>query len=399
MNGLINNASPRVLSRYLLSFIAFLFCTSPVNAQDFHWAGVGFMGNYAKRNVLYPYSSRVFDDRSCNNTSCFEVFSRNVFKNQTIAGRQVKFTQAEPGTNAIGIALAITYERLVVDKTVSSAYTDKDTLNSIAIFGNLLFMDLDSNKLVGAVPTYIRYDTASNGKISDKEMYGIIKEMLISNELKINFASDALNRAKKYSLQSDKVRRAQIVEFSSSTKVNDVLGYSEEDMNYLTMQLAQVFEGTLMTETGLQMLPSNVGHIVGGKLKTRLSSGSRVIELPEPDVAIKLNLAKLGKFQKAKSDGSGSTVCHATRLNLAVEDSFGDSILDLPLKNMPCRFYRKGTQINDQTQYEKTLLSLLSNIAKALNMPDDSDDFYKNSSKNQSHTKEAFSMLHEQLLN
>ncbi|GAW87138.1 conserved hypothetical protein [Bathymodiolus platifrons methanotrophic gill symbiont] len=393
MSYFINSTHPRGLSFYIISFLSLLAFSVSVSAQDFHWAGVGFMGDYAKRDTLYPYSSRVFDDHSCDNTSCFEVFSRTVFKGQKIAGGKVKFTQAEPGTNAIGVALAITYERLIVDETVNSHYTNKNTLNSIAIFGSLLFMDLDSNKLVGAVPTYIRYDTASNGKISDKEMYGIVKAMLVSNELKINFASDALSRAKKYSLPSDKVRRAQIVEVSSSTKVNDVIGYSKDAMNYFTMQLAQVFEGVLMTETGIQMLPSSVGHIVGGKLKTRLSSGNRVIELPEPDVAIKLNLAKLGKLQKEKANGSGNTVCHAARLNFSVEDSFGDSILDLPLKSMPCRFYRKGTQINDQTQYEKTLLALLSNIAKALNMPDDSDDFYKKSSKNQNQTKEAFSMF------
>ncbi|TXL14755.1 hypothetical protein BMR06_16305, partial [Methylococcaceae bacterium HT5] len=294
MSYFINSTHPRGLSFYIISFLSLLAFSVSVSAQDFHWAGVGFMGDYAKRDTLYPYSSRVFDDHSCDNTSCFEVFSRTVFKGQKIAGGKVKFTQAEPGTNAIGVALAITYERLIVDETVNSHYTNKNTLNSIAIFGSLLFMDLDSNKLVGAVPTYIRYDTASNGKISDKEMYGIVKAMLVSNELKINFASDALSRAKKYSLPSDKVRRAQIVEVSSSTKVNDVIGYSKDAMNYFTMQLAQVFEGVLMTETGIQMLPSSVGHIVGGKLKTRLSSGNRVIELPEPDVAIKLNLAKLG---------------------------------------------------------------------------------------------------------
>jgi hypothetical protein len=385
--------------KYYLNFFIFLalyVCSLTVSAQDYHWAGVGFMGDYSKRSILYPYSSEVFDDLSCSNVSCFEVFSRKVFKNQSIAGGKIKFTQAEPGTNAIGVALAISYERLIVDKTPSSQYTNKNTLNTIAIFGNILFMDLDTNKLVGAVPTYIRYTVAESNQISDQTMQSIVKEMLTSNSLKLNFASDALRRAKKYSLPSDKILRAQVTEFRSSKDARKALGNNPQEMEFLTMQMAQIFEGALMNETGLQMLPSSIGHIVGGKLKTRLSSGDRTINLPDPDYSVRVDLSKLGKFQKRKKNGTGDTICHAVRINFSVEDSFRDNVFKTSLKNMRCLFYRKGTQTDDQASYEKSLLALLSNTAKALDKPNNSDDFYKKSAPK---AKRAFAALHKMLFN
>ena len=369
-------------------------------SQNFHWAGVGFLGDYGKKEQLYPNSSMVFDDKSCNGISCFEVFSRNIFKDQKIMGGKVVLTQAEPGSNAIGIALGVSYERLIVDRTPDTKYSDKNVLNNVVIFGNLLFMDLDTNKLVGSVPTYISYHDAKSVKMSDKELQDTVKKLLITNDLKLNFVEDALARAKNYQLPSSKILRAQVTNINLQDKAKKTLKLTNDSIDFFSMQMAQIFEGVLMSSSGIQMLPSKVGHVVGGKLKTRLASGDRTIELPSPDISIQMSLDKLGKFKKPKKDGTGDTVCYATRMNFKAQDSFEDSIFSANLKNIPCMFVRKGTVINDDSSYEKTIFSLLSKTGKAVANPKEHGDFYnKSAPKKIKETKKAFLALNKILLN
>lgn len=360
-------------------FLGLLILTASCFSQDFHWAGVGFIGDYSKRNELYKFSSKVFDEKNCDKQSCFEVYSRNLFKNKSIASGTVRLTQAVAGTNAIGIALGIGYERLIVDKTPSSTYTDKNILNTIVIFGNLLFMDLDTNKLLGAVPTFISYHTASKEILSDTELHDTIRKMLIGEKLDINFAKDSLVRASTYRLPSEKILRAQVTNVSVNSNAIKKMNITGRQADLLSMQMAQVFEGILMNESGIQMLPSSVGHLVGGKLKTRLSSGDRTIILPDTDVSIQITLDKVGAFSKPKDDGTGETVCHANRMTFQANDSFGDNIFTTSLKNTPCIFVRKGTTIDNIASYEKSIFSLLSKTAKALAKPSESDDFYESS--------------------
>lgn len=386
------------MKKLFFAILLVLFGTYSL-AQEYHWAGVGFLGDYGKRELLYPVAAKVFDDKSCDGTSCFEVHSRNVFANKNIANGTVKLTQAEAGTSAIGVALGISYERLIVDKTPDSEHTDKNILNNIVIFGNLIFMDLDKNTLLGAVPTYISYHEAANHSMTAEEREDITRKLLIGNELGINLAEDALTKAQSYILSSSQIMRAQISNVHMDTEAKKILNLTDQEEQFLTLQIAQISEGVLMNKSSIQMLPSKVGHVIGGKLKTRLSSGDRTIELPEPDIAIKLELNKLARFEKTDTSGSGSTVCFASKINFSATDSFGDKIFDASVRNVPCSYIRKGTVIEHTSSYEKSIISLLSNSAKAIVNPEDSDDFFKNAApKNVDETKKAFLNFNTKLI-
>lgn len=385
-----------------MSYIRALFLILPMisssmlAAQDFYWAGVGFLGDYSKRSVLYPYSANVFDRKDCQGTSCFEAYSRSVFKNKSIAGGRVVLGHAEPGNNAVGVALGIAYERIIIEKTPKNNATDKNIINTIAIFGNLMFMNLDSNKLIGSVPTYLTYTEASATDLANGDLQLIVQKLLTSNSLNISFAKNALKRAKKYTLPGNRVIRSQITSVTISDLAANGLNYSPDEITNLNLAMAHIFEASLMKEAKLQMLPSRVGHIVGGKLKTRLSSGDRTILLPDADIKFRVELAKVGRFSSMKDGGRAQTVCHGSRIKFVVDDSFDDRVFARSLRSLPCRIYRIGSEINDSIVYEKSIFGLLSNTAKAINKPNDSRKFYKKASPDDKRgTEKSFRKLHK----
>ena len=395
------------LKRTRLKYLAWLYflitLAIPVSAysRDFHWAGVGFLGDYSQRDSLYPISSRINEQELCEGVSCFEVYARNVFANKSLAGGTITLTQAEPGSNSIGVALGISYERVIVDKTGPAKKNGLDTITNFAIFGSLLFMDLDTNKLLGSVPSLIRYADASSGDLSDEKIYEYFKKLLTSNELKLSFAMDAFDRAAKYRLPESKVIRAQVTKSLTDEKPLGLLKMDASKVEDWNLQMAQIFEMAVMSEMPVQMLPSAVGHVVGGKLKTRLSSGDREISLPEPDVGIQLRLRKLVEIKKPNSAGTGKTRCFASVVDISSSDAFGDSLFSHTLQNISkCKFYANEDRISVPISFEKSVFGLISKTAKAIANPDGSSKFFKKSSpKKSSQVKSDFEKLNKLVTN
>lgn len=156
-------------------------------ATDVYWAGVGFLGEYSKRHELYPHASKVYEDALCNRNSCFEEYAREVFVGQALSGMNVKLTDDGKRTNAIGLGLGISFERVIVDETPSISVTDSNIITTIAIFGSLIFMDLDTNVLIGEVPVYVTYSTASTSNLPENAVYELTRKLLTSNELGVSF--------------------------------------------------------------------------------------------------------------------------------------------------------------------------------------------------------------------
>jgi len=358
--------------KLLLFLSIFIFFNNTYSQTEVFWAGIGFLGKYSESEKLYPLSSKI-NDKMCGKKKCLEAFSREVFNKKDFENFKINFKDlAEVGKDKIGIALGIAYERI---STEIVNHDDGDEfLTNFTIFGNIIFLNLDDNNFVGSVPVFIRYSYASPNELKDNEKFDLFEKLLLTNELEFNFTQEAAHKLKNYKLPEKDIRFSQIIDFSIDNQAKTDLELNIDSQLWLS-QLAQIYEAYLVENTGIFLLPNAIGHVVGNKLKTKLSSGSREIIIPDTNTKIKASIQKAKVFEK--EDKFNFTKCHAIRMNFVVLDAFDAKTLDSSLINAPCNLIRKENLINNFVTFEKSIIGLLYKVTEALESPKGSKDFFK----------------------
>lgn len=355
-----------------LLFIVLMQLAGPVSSSELHWAGVGFFGNYADRNALYPNTSEVFDRKACDGASCFEGFARETFLGQKIDGMTVVPDLANAGSNALALALGISYESFSQEEITVKG--KKSFLGNFAVFGRLVIFNLDSNQLIASVPALVRLADASDKPFTDQEVASRFERLIINSGSDISFVTDALTRLSAFKIPATaSTRYVQITVVEADPQAMVTMGQSKPE--FWLPKLAEIFEMSLMRNTQLNLVPASVGHVVGGKMKTKLASGDRTIELPSPNLKLGLIVEKAARFEKV--EGAGKTVCHATRVKFTLKDSFDDEVFGESLRSVPCSVMPIETHIDDEITFDKSVFSLVSSTAEALHKPKNNEKFFK----------------------
>jgi len=355
-----------------LLFIALMQLAAVVNAAELHWAGVGFFGNYADRNALYPNTSAVFDSKACKGISCFEDFARETFLGQKIDGMTVVPDLANAGSNALALALGISYESFSQEEIMVKG--EKSFLGNFAVFGRLVIFNLDTNQLVASVPALVRLADASDKPFTPQEIASRFERLVTNSGSDVSFVTDALTRLSTFEIPPvTSPKYVQITVVEADPQAMETMGQSRPEL--WLPKLAEIFEMSLMRDTKLNLVPASVGHVVGGKMKTKLASGDRTIELPSPNLKLGLFVEKAARFEKVK--GAGKTVCHATKVKFTLKDSFDDEVLAESLRSVPCSVMPIETRIDDEITFDKSVFSLVSKAADALHKPKSSQKFFK----------------------
>ena len=356
----------------------------PASSAELHWAGVGFFGNYADRNALYPNTSAVFDNKACNSTSCFEDFARGTFLGQKIDGMTVVPDLANPGSNSLALALGISYESFSQEEIVIKG--KKTFLGNFSVFGRLVIFNLDTNQLVASIPALVRLADASDKPFTTQEVASRFERLITNSGSDISFVTDALTRLSTFKIPATtSPTYVQITVIDADSQAMMTMGQNKPEL--WLPKLAEIFEMALMRNTQLNLVPASVGHVVGGKMKTKLASGDRTIELPSPNLKLGLILEKAARFEKVK--GAGKTVCHATRVKFTLRDSFDDEVLGESLRSVPCSVVSIETRIDDTITFDKSVFSLVSSTAEALHKPKSSEKFFKSAAPKRAQTVAA----------
>ena len=242
----------------------------PASSAELHWAGVGFFGNYADRNALYPNTSAVFDNKACKSTSCFEDFARGTFLGQKIDGMTVVPDLATAGSNALALALGISYESFSQEEIVIKG--KKTFLGNFSVFGRLVIFNLDTNQLVASIPALVRLADASDKPFTTQEVASRFERLITNSGSDISFVTDALARLSTFKISATaSPTYVQITVIDADSQAMMTMGQNKPEL--WLPKLAEIFEMALMRNTQLNLVPASVGHVVGGKMKTKLASG------------------------------------------------------------------------------------------------------------------------------
>jgi len=353
---------------FLPAFILFLCLINIESASadkfNVYWGGVGFTGTWIDRDQLYPFSSRLL----CNpQNDCkawggdIDEMARDRLASKNFDNIRVDLNMIEDEVEGIIMAVGITSEILGVTKDIVNK---RETFQHVfRIFGSLMFYEFDSGKLIKSVPIIVKYTTHLNAPANDNKKFDIIKNILGSNSLGINFFDIMYQQTKSINLEMLPSKYTQITEITLSKNVSNVMTTRLSLDNFKT-QVAQMMEAQFVARSDAPLIPSSIGgDVIKQNLKATFSDEERELKLPIPSFKIGLDVRKFKKFEKIK--GPQKTVCHAVAVTLRLADEM-DELTNVKFSRVKdsCGI-ASVKQVFDPTFYfPETLFTLIQNITK-----------------------------------
>jgi hypothetical protein len=350
-----------------------LIHTESASADKFnvYWGGVGFTGTWVDRDQLYPFSSRLL----CNPQNDCKAWGGNIdemardrLASKNFDNIHIDLNMIEDEVEGIIMAVGITSEILGVTKDIVNK---RETFQHVfRIFGSLMFYEFYSGKMIKSVPIIIRYTTHLDAPANDNEKFDIIKNILGSDSLGINFFDIMYQQTKSVNLAILPSKYTQITEIILSKNVSDIMT-KRLKLNNFKMQVAQIMEAEFVARADGPLIPSAIGlipsatgrNVIEGKIKATFSDAERELTLPEATFNIGLDVRLFKKFEKIK--GPQKTVCHAVAVTLRLADEM-DEFTNVKFSRVKdsCGI-ASVDQVFDPTFYfPETLFTLIQNITK-----------------------------------
>ncbi|PNU18539.1 hypothetical protein C2E25_17170 [Geothermobacter hydrogeniphilus] len=328
------------------------------NVDEVIWSGVGFSGNWADRNRLYPVTSSFFE----LDNKPLEVWARKLLLDGKSYPFAVKFGTVDiSGLDPIALAITITGENVFHEAIIVSNKIKH--LENYSISGAAIFFNLKTKKLVASVPLITRFSKVYETKPDENETKKIFKSVLSDDTLGVNFFSEMSKRLEHVKLNSLPSKYVQIGQFTIDDTVHESVARSPKK-DLIASYLSTFFENRLMSESGLALIPNKVGYAIGNKVATRLPSGDMTIVLPEPGYTINFRVHKL-LYQK-KPNKATDCLCYGGVLSMTViSHLFGEEeFAKFGLKDVNCCNVDKGVGLDDVTEFQKLLMGILDGLAK-----------------------------------
>lgn len=345
-----------------------LFSSQSSASVKLYYAGIAYMGNYSAKDTLYKYSSRLIEDderlmqqalnerlNSVDNSS-FEII---------IGGQPVNYTQ----NDALTMAFAIEYENVSIEKIGEVYKTDID------LRANILIFDYKEMRVVSSYPIAVQLRDASKDKPSDSYLKGVVRELYISNEFKINIFDEFVKRLSSLDLKTSypekiKVSKVKIAEDAKSSipGINDK--YAEEGYEAF---LAQMFSTYLSKNQNVSVLPYTKGHAIGNKMALQIANGDAFsLEIPKETYSIEIDLRKLKKAKIAENEYKsvwGYAGYFGVRL---LEQGEGEVLMDAKFRGLVKKSLLSTTShtVDDWSIYKESMYRLFDDLTSNISEQD-----------------------------
>lgn len=382
-----------IIKIFLLSFILNLNVISfHANADEpkVYWAGVGFMGKWKDRDILYKHSSSMLCSAKseCINGNINKMaFSR--LANKDYDNFLLEKTGTELGSvEGIVMALGILREELGI--TEDKVLGDKQFQHVYRLYGSIIFFEYGEGRVILSIPVVVQYTDYLDHIASDEEQLKIIKNLYSSDE-GLNFFDELYKLAKKAKPDAISLKYTQITKVNLGESVLEVLDTKVEKV--FGEQVAQILESQLVAKSNISLVPSAIGHnVVGSKITATFADASRELIIPEAQYKIEFDIRGFKKFESVK--GKQKTVCFAVGTTLKIKDPFDDEMLNIRFARTKraCTVAAIEKEYDPLFYFPQSLFSLINNISSQFSPNGPSKEYLIEAAPK---TKDAF----EQIIN
>lgn len=348
--------------------------------EQFLYSGFAFSGNYANRDSLYPFTSKI------DLAKLDQEFLQRLRKDPAIFNKLLlEQGKAGQGTQ-ISVAFALNSE--------TAEYQVIDGIGQliIRIYATVLAFDRESKSLVAAYPFGVGTTITVSGRPNSDLINEIIRKIYFTNDYGVNAFDQWITRFNQVTIKPKFSRYLQVKNIEFESEAQTVLASNKVPEGAFKNQIGNWLDAAISSENNVPILPSTVGEAVGGKMAYRFSNASSFdLKLPEPDYEITFTIRA---FRSRVTEEATATVgIYRALATIKVETNakdFNKVYLDERIYDTIYIRVPKGNSvsINVMPQYKKALLQLIGGLSKQFNTVD--SDWLENSAANGSKARANF---------
>jgi len=314
--------------------LVLLFCYSAMaSAASVSVAGFAFAGDFKSAAERFPYTYKIFKRQQAQGAKAGFSFLVNE-RMQPIKNKEFDFHPADKLVNLKNSDQALMTVLMLTGETVSTEYFGSYYKTFVNLRGDALIFDYKSQTIVRSYPVSVVLFDATPEQPSEERITGFVDD-LIRREDARGLVTQFARRLEAATLPKDGTKTVQV---RKSVVAPEALALMPEPLRKnpaaVEAMLSDSFASILSAKVGISMLPSAIGHAVGGVMSMRLENGDDFkLKLGEGDYLFELKLTNMVK-KKFSENNIGTSYVYGAYANVHFfEPALNTDYLNSDFKN------------------------------------------------------------------
>jgi hypothetical protein len=314
--------------------LVLLFCYSAMaSAASVSVAGFAFAGDFKSAAERFPYTYKIFKRQQAQGAKAGFSFLVNE-RMQPIRNKEFEFHPADKLVNLKNSDQALMTVLMLTGETVSTEYFGSYYKTFVNLRGDALIFDYKSQTIVRSYPVSVVLFDATPEQPSEERITGFVDD-LIRREDARGLVTQFARRLEAATLPKDGTKTVQV---RKSVVAPEALALMPEPLRKnpaaVEAMLSDSFASILSAKVGISMLPSAIGHAVGGVMSMRLENGDDFkLKLGEGDYLFELKLTNMVK-KKFSENNIGTSYVYGAYANVHFfEPALNTDYLNSDFKN------------------------------------------------------------------
>ena len=237
--------------------------------------------------------------------------------------------------------------------------------------GDALIFDYKSQTIVRSCPVSVVLFDAAASRPNEERISGFVSDLIRRNDGR-GLVTQFVRCLERATMPKDGTQTVQVRSGEVSPEALAMMPESlKKNPGAVNAMLADGLASILSSRLGISMLPSSIGHAVGGVMSMRLENGDDYkLKLGEGDFVFDVKLNKLVKIKTAENNVSVSYVYGAYSSLRLYEPALNTTFLETDLKNGETALVPAGQVSGDDfSAYQDAIRGTYLKLADALLQP------------------------------
>lgn len=316
-----------------LGLALLFFYSAMASAASVSIAGFAFAGDFKSAAERFPYTFKIFKRQQAQGAKAGFSFLVNE-RSQQIKNNEFEFVPAGKLVNLKNSDQALMAVLMLTGETVSVEYFGSYYKSFVNLRGDALIFDYKNQTIVRSYPVSVVLFDATPEQPSEERISGFVEDLMRREDGR-GLVTQFTRRLETATLPKDGTKTIQV---RQSTVTPEALALMPEalrnDKPAVEAMLSDSFASILSAKLGVSMLPSAIGHAVGGVMSMRLENGDDYkLKLGEGDYLFDLKLNKMIK-KKMSENNIGTAYVYGAYGNVHFfEPALGTDYLNSDFKN------------------------------------------------------------------
>jgi hypothetical protein len=356
-----------------LRIFLIIFCSfSVANAGEVLFAGVGFTGDRAHREQLYPHADRFSKEVNADGFSVLDLALREAMIDFQSDDLKLRYEQDRSVSSGSGLTLAFG----LGGESVEFVEFKSEVIVIYRVMARIVVFDWaeDQKKMIASFPLQIVFQDTSATRPTLEQQGEVFRRLYTDTHWDANVFQSLKSKLQKTIIRSRYGAYIGVANVGVNAEALASLQRANVDIDAYKTSVAQTLESVLSYELGVGLVPYTRGEAIGKNMALRFSD-ARVfnLKLPERDYNVDFNVSNFRHVEKSTTNVKQIYVAAYAHVKVSVNDGadgkyyFNEDIKHINQMAFPVK---ENVNVDYWSAYQTAMRTLMVRFAKASNEPD-----------------------------